>query len=160
MKWEIQTLDIMIAPEVTTKLETIAPNYQTTTVTILLACWQILVWRLTEESSIVIGMNCDRREYEEMHPIMGLLASSMPIKSDLTWDLTFTEVLAALEQTLESVQEWQDYFVPESIANDNLIFPIGFEFQELPTPRDAVDVTFSWLQQSSSIEKYSNTGLG
>jgi amino acid adenylation domain-containing protein len=152
--WEIETLEIAIAPEVTTQLKTIAQKYQTTTSTILLACWQILIWRLTEESSIVIGTHCDRRDYEEMHSIMGLLATWLPIKSDFTQDLTFTEVIASLEQTLESVQEWQDYFAPESVANDNLAFPIGFEFQELPTPRDAVEVTFSLLKQSSSIEKY------
>ncbi|PSB11071.1 non-ribosomal peptide synthetase [Pleurocapsa sp. CCALA 161] len=151
---EIQTLDTAISPEITAKLETIARKYQTSTSTILLACWQILIWRLTEEFSIVIGMESDRREYVEMHPIMGLLATWLPIKSDFTQGQTFAEVLASLGQTLESVQEWQDYFVPESIANDNLVFPIGFEFQELPTPRDVVGVTFSLLKQSSCIEKY------
>lgn len=151
---KIQTLDTAISPEITAKLETIAQHYQTSTSTILLACWQILIWRLTDEFSIVIGMESDRRDYEEMHSIMGLLATWLPIKSDLTGDLTFAEVLASLEQTLESVQEWQDYFVPEAIANDNLVFPIGFEFQELPTPRDVGEVAFSLLKQSSCIEKY------
>jgi amino acid adenylation domain-containing protein len=148
LKLSIETLKITITPALKAKLETIAQKYQTTTAAVLLACWQILLWRLTEESSIVIGTNCDRREYEEMHSIMGLLATWLPIKSDFTPDLTFTEVLATLEQTLESVQEWQDYFVPESL------FPIGFEFQELPTPRDTGEVAFSWLKQSSWIEKF------
>ena len=145
---EIQTLEKAIAPGVTAQLEAIAQKYQTTTDTVLLACWQILVWRLTEESSIIIGTHCDRRDYEEMHPILGLLATWLPIKTDFTPDLKFTEVLATLEQTLESVTQWQDYFVPESS------FPIGFEFQELPTPQNMVEVTFSWLKQSSCIEKY------
>jgi amino acid adenylation domain-containing protein len=153
-RWEIQSIATAIAPRVTAELETIAQKYQTTTSTTLLACWQILIWRLTEESSIVIGMNCDRREYEEMQPMIGLLATWLPIKSNFTDDLTFAEVLVSLEQTLESVQEWQDYFVPESIANDNLVFPIGFEFQELPSPRDTGEVAFTWLKQFSSIEKY------
>lgn len=151
---EIQTLSTALSPEITAKLETIARKYQTSTSTILLACWQIFIWRLTEESSIIIGMESDRREYAEMHPIMGLLATGLPIKSDFTRDLTFTEVLTSLKQTLESVQEWQDYFVPESVAKENLLFPIGFEFQALPTPRDVVGVTFSLLKQSSCIEKY------
>lgn len=150
--WQIQTLDVAISPEVTTKLD-IAQRYQTTTASILLACWQILIWRLTEESSIVIGTNCDRR-YEEMQSMMGLLATWLPIKSDFTPDLTFTEVLVSLEQTLESVQEWQDYFVPESLTKENLVFPIGFEFQELPASRDVGKVAFSWLKQSSFIEKF------
>jgi hypothetical protein len=149
--WQIQTLDIDISPDLTAKLD-IAQRYQTPIATTLLACWQILIWRLTE-SSIVIGTNCDRR-YEEMQSMMGLLATWLPIKSDFTGDLTFTEVLASLEQTLESVQEWQDYFVPESLAKENLLFPIGFEFQELPASRDVGEVAFSWLEQSSFIEKF------
>ncbi|MGL5833958.1 MAG: amino acid adenylation domain-containing protein [Waterburya sp.] len=151
---KIKTLATAIASEVTTELETIAQNYQTTTATILLACWQILMWRLTEEPSIAIGMDCDRREYEEMHPIMGLLATWLPIKTDFTSDLTFVEVLASLEQTLESVREWQDYFVPESLAKENLALTIGFEFQEVPTSRAADGVNFSLLKQSSGIEKF------
>ncbi|MGL6341337.1 MAG: condensation domain-containing protein, partial [Waterburya sp.] len=148
LKLSIETLKIEITSDITAQLETIAQEYQTTTATILLACWQILIWRLTDEPSIVIGTDCDRREYEEMHSIMGLLATWLPIKTDFTSDLTFVEVLASLEETLESVREWQDYFVPESL------FPIGFEFQELPTSRDVKELSFSLLKQSSLIEKY------
>ncbi|MEO0835372.1 MAG: amino acid adenylation domain-containing protein, partial [Cyanobacteria bacterium J06642_3] len=150
----IETVEIAISPEVTAKLETIAQKYQTTSATILLACWQILIWRLTEESSISIETYCARRDYEEMHSIMGLLATCLPIKSDFTLDLTFTEVLASLEETLESVQEWQDYFAPESIAEGELAVPIGFEFQELPSSRQVEQVAFSLLKQSSFIEKF------
>ncbi|MBE9167118.1 amino acid adenylation domain-containing protein [Pleurocapsales cyanobacterium LEGE 06147] len=151
---KIKTLDVAIASELTAKLETIAQEYRTTTAIILLACWQILIWRLTEEPSIVIGFDCDRREYEEMHSIMGFLATWLPIKSDFTPELTFTEVLELNNQTLESVREWQDYFVPESVADDNLAFPIGFGFEELPPPREAEEVAFSLLKQSSCIEKF------
>ncbi|ELS00504.1 amino acid adenylation enzyme/thioester reductase family protein [Xenococcus sp. PCC 7305] len=149
---KMQTLDIAIAEDLITQLETIAQKYQTKVSSILLACWQILIWRLTDESSIAIGTYCDRREYEEMHSIMGLLATCLPIKSDLTGDLTFAEVIANLEQTLESVLEWQDYFSLKS--DDDLVFPIGFEFQELPSPQDLGALTFSLLKQSSSIERH------
>ena len=152
--WEIQTVDVTIASEVTQKLKAIAQQYQTTTETILLACWQILIWRLTDESSIVIGRECDRREYAEMQSIMGLLATWLPIKSDLTDDLRFAEVLASLEKTLESVEEWEDYFVAESRDKDDFVFPIGFEWQELPATRDTGEVRFSLLKQTSCIEKY------
>ncbi|AFZ36197.1 amino acid adenylation domain protein [Stanieria cyanosphaera PCC 7437] len=145
----IKSLELVLSSELTTQLETIAQQYQTSTELILLACWQILIWRITE-AQMVIGMECDRREYEEMHSIMGLLATWIPIKSDFTPGLTFTEVLELTKQTLESVREWQDYFVPE----EEFAFPIGFEFQELPTPRNTEEVSFSLLKQSSCLEKF------
>ncbi|BAU65713.1 amino acid adenylation domain-containing protein [Stanieria sp. NIES-3757] len=146
----IKSLELAISSELTTQLETIAQKYQTSTELILLACWQILIWRITEAQNLVIGMECDRREYEEMHSIMGLLATWLPIKSDFTPELTFTDVLKLTKQTLESVQEWQDYFVLE----EEFTFPIGFEFQEFPTPRNTGEVSFTLVKQCSCIEKF------
>lgn len=144
---KVRSLKIENTPEVTEKIATIAQKYHTTLAKVLLSCWQILIWRLTEESNITIGAECDRREYEEMQPIMGLLATSLPITSDLTADLSFAEVLEKNKQLWESVEEWQDYFVPKSFL------PIGFEYQQLPSANNTGELAFSYLKQSSWIEK-------
>ncbi|MEH1900558.1 MAG: amino acid adenylation domain-containing protein [Nostoc sp.] len=153
--FEIDSTKLVIAPELAAKIEILAQKYNTSVVVVLLACWQTLIWRLTKEPDIVIGMGCDRREYEELHNILGLLATWIPIKSHLTPDLRFQEVLKLAEKTLDDATEWQDYFVPEPIDNDNhLAFSIGFEFDQLPEKRFVGGVSFEVDKYYSCIEPF------
>ncbi|MHC5830863.1 MAG: condensation domain-containing protein, partial [Nostoc sp.] len=45
--FEIDCTQLVIAPELTAKIETLAQKYNTSVVVVLLACWQTLIWRLT-----------------------------------------------------------------------------------------------------------------
>lgn len=144
-----------IAPEVTAKIETLAQQYDTSAAVVLLACWQILIWRLTGQPDIVIGTASDRRDYEELQEVMGLLATWLPIKSQLSPDLRFVEVIELAQQTLAQAEEWQDYFVPEPVGHDKAwAFPIGFEFEQLPEKRCAAGVSFTVEQQYCCIEQF------
>lgn len=143
------------APELTAKIEILAQKYNTSVVVVLLACWQTLIWRLTGQSDILIGMGCDRRDYEELQDVLGLLATWIPIKSRLTPDLRFQEVLKLAEKTLDDATEWQDYFVPEPIENDNhLAFPIGFEFEQLPEKCFVGGVSFYLDKYYTCVEPF------
>ncbi|MBD2529846.1 amino acid adenylation domain-containing protein [Nostoc flagelliforme FACHB-838] len=147
---------LVISQELSDKIHYFAQKYDKTTDVILLACWHILIYRLTGESEIVIGTASDRREYEELHNVLGLLATWLPIKTKFTSNLNFIEVLAAVGQTLENAAEWQDYFVPEAVEQDKLIaFPIGFEFENISeTKFDNTEVTFALQEIYSFIEPF------
>ena len=148
-------LKLTIASDVTEKIENLAQKYETSTSVALLACWQTLIWRLTGQPDIIIGTRCDRRDYEELHEVMGLFATWLPIKSSLVPDLRFQEVIELVSKTLSDAEEWQDYFVPEPIENNNpLAFPIGFEFEQLPEKSFAAGVSFSLYKQYSCIEPF------
>ncbi|MEH2308021.1 non-ribosomal peptide synthetase [Nostoc sp.] len=154
-KFEINCCRLDIPPDVTAKIANLAQKYDTSTAVILLACWQTLIWRLTGQPDIVIGMASDRRDYEELYSLLGLVATWLPIKSLLTPDLRFQEVVELANQTIEASAEWQDYFVPEPIENhEQLAFPIGFEFEQLPEKLVAGDVSFSLEQYYSCIEQF------
>ncbi len=148
-------LRLTIDPDVTEKIENLAQTYETSTSVALLACWQTLIWRLTGQSEIIIGSASDRRDYEELHAVMGLFATWLPIKSNLVPDLRFQEVIELISKTLSDAEEWQDYFVPEPIETNNpLAFPIGFEFKQLPEKSFAAGVSFSLYKQYSCIEPF------
>jgi amino acid adenylation domain-containing protein len=147
---------LAISQELSDEIHYFAQKYNTTPEVILLACWQILIWRLTGESEIVTGTASDRRDYEELHDTLGLLATWLPIKTKFTSNLKFTEVLAAVAQTLENATEWQDYFVPEAREQDNFIaFSLGFEFEnisEIKSNNSAI--TFTLQEIYSCIEPF------
>ncbi|MBD2508875.1 amino acid adenylation domain-containing protein [Nostoc muscorum FACHB-395] len=154
-KFEINCCRLDIPLDVTAKIANLAQKYDTSTAVILLACWQTLIWRLTGQPDIVIGMASDRRDYEELYSLLGLVATWLPVKSHLTPDLRFQEVVELANQTIEASAEWQDYFVPEPIENhEQLAFPIGFEFEQLPEKLVAGDVSFSLEQYYSCIEQF------
>ena len=152
---EYESLEIAIDANLATKIESLALNYETSISTLLLTCWQILIWRLTGQSEITIGYTSARRDYEELEDVLGLLAAVLPIKSHLTSDLHFREVLELTYRTLNASEEWQDYFVPPLLETENeLLFPISFEFQILPEEDLTSGVSFALLKQYSCIEPF------
>ncbi|WP_413173260.1 non-ribosomal peptide synthetase [Anabaena azotica] len=147
---------LVINQELFAQVNAFAKKNAKTLDVVLLACWQTLIWRITGEAEIVIGTARDRREYEELDDVLGLLATWLPIKTKFTPNLNFIEVLAAVEKTLANATEWQDYFVPESIDADSLIaFPIGFEFNNISVHNyDHTEVRFSLNEIYSFIEPF------
>ncbi|MBE9019476.1 amino acid adenylation domain-containing protein, partial [Chroococcidiopsidales cyanobacterium LEGE 13417] len=149
-----ECFELAIAPTLATQIEDLARKFDTTIAIVLLACWQTLLWRLTQQD-IAIGVASDRREYEELDRVMGLLATWLPTKINLVPDLRFQEVVALAAKTLSQAEEWQDYFTPKSIENNNtLAFSIGFEFEQLPEKFSTAGVTFSLDKQYSCIEQF------
>ncbi|ACC81844.1 non-ribosomal peptide synthetase [Nostoc punctiforme] len=153
-KFEVDCYRLDITSNIKVEIATLAQKYNTSVAVVLLACWQTLIWRLTRQPDIIIGMASDRRDYEELHNLLGLVATWLPIKTYLTSDLRFKEVVELADRTIEASAEWQDYFVPEPIENHQLAFPIGFEFEQLPEELVAGDVSFSLEQYYSCIEQF------
>ncbi|MBN3925211.1 amino acid adenylation domain-containing protein [Nostoc sp. NMS4] len=154
-KFEVNCCRLDINPDVTAKITNLAQKYDTSTAVILLACWQTLILRLTGQPDIIIGMASDRRDYEELYNLLGLVGTWLPINSHLTPNLRFQEVVELANQTIEAGAEWQDYFVPEPLENhEQLAFTIGFEFEQLPEKIVAGDVSFSLEQYYSCIEQF------
>jgi amino acid adenylation domain-containing protein len=151
----INSYQLVISQELSDKIFDFAQKYEQTPDIVLLACWQILIWRLTGESEIVINIASDRREYEELHDTLGLLATCLPIKTKFAPNLCFGEILELIAKTLENAIEWQDYFVAEAREEDNfLAFPIAFEFEQLPENYSTDDVSFSLNKLYSCIEPF------
>ncbi len=149
--FKINCYEAQIDGNLIAKIEGLSSKCNTEISTIILACWQSLLWRLTDEENIVIGNKVNRRDYEELSALLGLVATWIPIKGKLRKNLSFRELINNTNKTLEDAFEWQDYFVAET---NDLAFPIGFEFEELAPSIVANNISFSMLQQYSCIERF------
>ncbi|MBA2350596.1 MAG: non-ribosomal peptide synthetase, partial [Burkholderiales bacterium] len=101
-------LDLDLATELVEGLEATARNEQTSAssaFTMLLACWRILLYRLTAQPDFPINVLCDGREYEELRDALGLFAKNLPVRCILTDRLSFTEVLRETERGLHAARE-------------------------------------------------------
>jgi amino acid adenylation domain-containing protein len=142
-------------------LETVAERQGISTEVFLLACWQTLLWRLTAQSGFVIGCAHDGRRHEVLQSALGLFARWLPIGCRFEASFRFSEVLSQIAASQRAADQWQEYFVwddapaSEVLADDMPpFFPIGFEFEERPSPHLAGGLSFSIYQQSSCVERF------
>ncbi len=140
------------------KIAAIAQQYETSTSIFLLTCWQILLWRLTGQSDLVIGIGCDGRNYQELKSAFGLFAKYLPLHCSLAEDSQFSNILQQVSESLQQVYEWQETFTWDDIGGVNIhsqFFPFCFDFEEMPT-RDVTDdnLSFSIARLYACIDRF------
>ncbi|RCJ30651.1 non-ribosomal peptide synthetase [Nostoc punctiforme NIES-2108] len=155
-----QSLFLEINRDTVEKLEILQENYHISTEVILLACWQVILWRLSGQSDIVIGTAGDGREYDELKEVLGLLTKYLPTYSHLEDVLKFSELMERVSESLRFVKQWQEYFDWEHLiaANEKFasraFFPFCFDFTKQSQSYVNADISFSEYKKSANIEKY------
>ncbi|HLO86299.1 MAG TPA: condensation domain-containing protein, partial [Nostocaceae cyanobacterium] len=120
-----------------------------------LTCWQILLWKLLKQPEIIIGVSVNGRKYDELKSALGLFAKYLPLHSHLEDNLTFSQVLQQVHESVEEIDKWQECFTWEQInySGKKLTrLPFGFDFEKEAPVCYADDVKFSIEQQYSCIE--------
>ena len=66
---------------------------------LLLATWEALLWRLTGESDVIIGIRHPGRGYEGLENALGLFAKYLPFQGHVADSLTFNELMRKAQGT-------------------------------------------------------------
>ena len=130
----------------------------------LLACWQILLWRLTGQEDLLIGLSVDGRTYEELAGVAGLLVKDMPFVGYLTWDVSLGKLFAQTHKTTDELLSFYPYFSWEMLENSTAtalwgkstgsIYPFSFEFKEQPAATSRAGISFSLQQCCAYYEPF------
>ncbi len=100
----------------------------------LLACWQLLTWRLTGHAS-TMGVVMPARKYPELEAVIGPLDRTLPYRSTRRprGALLVQDVVRGVEQWWESASEWQEQFDPAA-TEDGIghVYPLGFVYTAWP----------------------------
>ena len=115
------------------------------------ACWQVLQWRLTGQTGIVVGYLCDGRNHQEVAGAMGLFARALPIPYEFDSGRTFASVAQDLQKTRSNAYEQQDYLALDETTQD---LSVSFAVEEMPAKHAANNIWFSILKQESSSERF------
>jgi amino acid adenylation domain-containing protein len=135
-KFKPQILTQTIPPQLEAKITSLAEKFDTTQSALLLACWQILLWRLTGVSDMVVGTACDGRPEEELQEMLGLFAKYVPLHCHLQDQLKFSDVLKQVALAQNQAYEWQECFSWEQGIGTNTVvtgvpfFPFCFDFAD------------------------------
>jgi amino acid adenylation domain-containing protein len=135
------------------QLKALAVRKETSLQTLLTTCWQILLWRLTLQPEMIIGVYCDGRNYEELQDTLGLFAKFLPLPGCLDERHTFAGLLRQFDETRLELYKWQDCFAWEYLAagaESDLaacFIPACFEWTEQIENCHAEGLSFSIYKQ-------------
>ncbi|HYO90254.1 MAG TPA: AMP-binding protein, partial [Pyrinomonadaceae bacterium] len=147
--YEFSSLTLPLDSDVAAKINAMAEQLNISVALVYLACWQILLWRLTgQPDAIVAGFVYDGRKYEELSGALGLFARSLPVRCNFRKQLKFIDVLKQLREVTDEVRDWQDYFTPSLNAS-----PFAFEFHTLPAPALSAGPRFHLLRLSACADR-------
>lgn len=120
-------------------------DLQSTPQDFLFACWQVLLYRFTSQSPVVVGSLVDGRKYEELDGMPGLVGRYLPVSCEMNGTDAFKTVLdraAAERKTVYQNQEGFPFSEGPSDAGLPSSFPVAFEGYSLPSAVQAGAATF------------------
>jgi amino acid adenylation domain-containing protein/non-ribosomal peptide synthase protein (TIGR01720 family) len=153
-QFDFNSIECKLEPDVVAKIEAIAQKCETSVSTVLLTCWQILLWRLTGQQDIIIGTAFDGRPYEELERSLGLFAKHLPLTCHFEAESKFSELLTQVNQSVHDAYEWQEYFTDTEYQTNISFLPFGFEYEQWSSQSSESDVHFSLYKHYICLERF------
>ncbi|HEU5131279.1 MAG TPA: condensation domain-containing protein, partial [Pyrinomonadaceae bacterium] len=132
-------------------IEALTVRYNSTVAEVLLAAWYALLWRLTDQTDLLIGVAHDGRRYEELGSVIGPVAKYLPLACAVD-DMTFPQLVAQVHSVAEEARQWQDVFTYDSDQPE--LIPFTFEYVERAEPYRIGDLQFSMYREDVSLDRF------
>jgi amino acid adenylation domain-containing protein len=159
--FDYETYAFSFNEEVATRVYGVAAAQGTTVGSIMLACWSVLLWRLTGQSELVVGAAVDGRKYEELHGACGLFSKVVPLKVHIK-DAPFQEFLKQIEGVWREAYTFQEHFSWETAGGSETTggavaepyVGVNFSYEERAERFRSGGVWFSLLRQEVCTERF------
>ncbi|NEQ48307.1 MAG: SDR family NAD(P)-dependent oxidoreductase [Leptolyngbya sp. SIOISBB] len=131
-----------IPPTVLQQLQTLSQQVNVTLFMTLLATFQILLYRQTQQADIVVGTDVANRDRVETESLLGFFINLLVLRTDLSGNPRFRELLDRVRQTTLSAYAHQDLpfaklvetLHPERHLHQTPLFQVLFVLQNAPMP--------------------------
>lgn len=161
-----ETLRFNIPYELSKKIEKICGKTGTTMYMVLLSAYTVLLYKYTNQNSIVIGTPVSGRINPELDNVMGMFVNTLAIKNDIKGNITFSKLLEKIKGNVISAFENQEYPFDELVNELNLerdlsrnpLFDTMFLLENREIAKIKVDdLTFSHYEFRNNISKFDLT---
>lgn len=126
----------------------------------MLAVWDVLLHRYTAQEDIIIGTVIATRNRPEIERLIGSFVNTLPMRTDLSGNPTFRELLRRVKTVMLDAYAHQDLpfeklleeLHPERKLSHNTLFQISLDLQNQSLPALQVnDLTFSLTETNSDL---------
>ena len=143
----------LLSPDLTEKLKQLSCQEGVTLFMSLMAVFQTLLYRYTNQDDIVIGTDVASRDRPEIEPLIGFFVNLLVLRTDLSGNPSFRELLERVREVALGAYAHQDLpfaklvevMQPNRTASQTPLFQVLFVFQNEPTPA----LEFSGIHLSS-----------
>lgn len=129
-----------IDPDVTVKLKSITQQNECTLFMTFLAAFKALLHRYSGQSDITVGTTVANRSQKEVENLSGFFVNMLVLRSEVTGNETFIDLIKQVKQTTLNAYEHQDVpfekvvdaVVKERDMSRSPLFQVLFTFQNTP----------------------------
>jgi aspartate racemase len=157
---------LTLSRELTRQLRELCQKEEATLFMVLLAAYQILLHRYTGEEDIVVGSPIAGRCLEETENLIGLFVNALALRSDLSGNPTFRQLLARVKEVALGGYAHQDMpfellvkeLQPDRSLSHNPLFQVMFVLQSEPvTTSELPGLTVSHVQVENIVANFDLT---
>jgi len=131
---------VVLSPNLTRRVKLLSRSHRVTPFMVLLAAFQCLLFRYTHHDDIAIGSLIANRNQMHSENLMGMFSNTVVLRTDLSGDPTFLEILDRVRQVTLDAFENQDLPIEEALkalrisrnANHHALLGVIFKFQNAP----------------------------
>src|SRR5262249_28658460 len=139
-----------IEPEVIQKLRDLGQQEEATLFMTLLAAFQVMLGRYSGQDDVVVGTSIANRTRTELESLIGFFVNTLVIRTDLSGDCTFRQLLQRVRQTSLEAYAHQDLpceklveeLSPQRDLGVQPLFQVMFVLQNVPQTAEAAPQRF------------------
>ena len=164
--WHGARKEITFSTDTLSKLKALAQKENATLFMVTMAAFQALLWRYTQQESILVGTPIAARNHVEIEELVGLFVNTLIFRTDFTSDLSFRELIRQVRAYSLEAYMHQDVpfeklveeLVPQRALDRPPLFQVMFIFQNIPKQIFEISgLTIEELNFETGISKFDLT---
>jgi amino acid adenylation domain-containing protein len=157
---------LALSPDLSRKLTDLSKREGATLFMTLLAAFKTLLYRFTSQEDIVVGSPIAGRNRAELEDLIGFFINTLALRTSLSGNPTFRELLQRVKQTAIDAYTHQDLPFETLVAEldpvrdlrRNPLFQVMFQYKDARAPLfQSTNLDVTWLETSTQTAKFDLT---